>query len=93
VRKKKTIYSLEYRELVDQLRERRESLGYTQTGLASALGWPQQRVSAVESCSRRLDVMEYFEFAGALGLSREAAFKLVPAPPIGRPQRQKRRRD
>ncbi len=82
--KKKTIYSAEYRQLVDRLREKRESLGYTQTGLATALGWPQQRVSAVESCSRRLDVMEYFILTSALGLTREAALGLIPEEHLSR---------
>lgn len=81
---KKTIYSEAYRHLVDRLRERRESLGQTQTALAKAIGWPQQKLSAVEIGSRRLDVMEYFTLTTALGLSRQAALNLVPEVPRGR---------
>jgi transcriptional regulator with XRE-family HTH domain len=81
---KKTIYSEAYRHLVDRLRERRESLGHTQTALAKAIGWPQQKLSAVEIGSRRLDVMEYFTLTTALGLSRQAALNLVPEVPRGR---------
>ena len=81
---KKTIYSEAYRHLVDRLRERRESLGHTQTALATAIGWPQQKLSAVEIGSRRLDVMEYFTLTTALGLSRQAALNLVPEVPRGR---------
>ncbi len=74
---KKTIYAKEYRELVDGLRRIRKDLGLTQVALAEALGWPQQRLSAVESGSRRLDVMEYFVLADKLGLSPEKALTLI----------------
>ncbi|WP_374472704.1 helix-turn-helix domain-containing protein [Arenimonas sp.] len=74
---KKTIYAEEYRELVDALRRIRKDVGLTQASLAKALGWPQQRLSAVESGSRRLDVMEYFVLADKLGLSPEKALSLI----------------
>lgn len=74
---KKTIYAKEYRELVAGLRRIRKDLGLTQVALAESLGWPQQRVSAVESGSRRLDVMEYFVLADVLGLSPEEALALI----------------
>lgn len=75
--RKKTIYAKEYRELVDSLRQIRKDSGLTQVDLAEALGWPQQRLSAVESGSRRLDVMEYFILADKLGLSPEKALGLI----------------
>jgi transcriptional regulator with XRE-family HTH domain len=84
---KKTIYSEAYRQLVDRLRERREGLGHTQTALAKTLGWPQQKLSAVETGSRRLDVMEYFSLTHALGLSRHEALALVPEEPQRRSRR------
>ncbi len=65
----KTIYQSAYLRLVGLLRERRESLGISQTKLASHLGWPQQRISSVESGARRLDVLEFCLIASALGLS------------------------
>lgn len=65
----KTIYQSAYLRLVGLLRERRESLGISQTRLASHLGWPQQRISSVESGARRLDVLEFCLIAAALGFS------------------------
>ena len=76
---KKTIYAKEYRELVDGLRRIRKDLGLTQVALAEALGWPQQRLSAVESGSRRLDVMEYVVLADKLGLPPDRALALILA--------------
>jgi transcriptional regulator with XRE-family HTH domain len=75
--RKKTIYAKEYRELVDSLRQIRKESGLTQVTLAESLGWPQQRLSAVESGSRRLDVMEYFVLADKLGLSPDKALGLI----------------
>jgi len=78
--KKKTIYSAEYRKLVKQLREVREGLGITQASLAAELGWPQQKLSAIEAAARRLDIFEYFALGSCLGLSREQALAMIPEP-------------
>jgi DNA-binding XRE family transcriptional regulator len=63
----KTIYRAEYRLLVDALRERREALGISQSSLAKALGWTQQKVSFIETAARRMDVLEYIAVSSALG--------------------------
>ena len=73
----KTIYSTAYRLLVTRLREIREAAGISQSALAAMLGWPQQRLSAVEAGARRLDVMEFLHLTGALGLSPETAIQLA----------------
>lgn len=73
----KTIYSTAYRRLVNRLRETREAAGISQSDLAATLGWPQQRLSAMETGARRLDVMEFLHLTGALGLSPEAAIQLA----------------
>lgn len=75
----KTIYTAEYRQLVQKLRSLREAAGITQTMLSSDLGWPQQRLSAVEAGARRLDVMEFLELTSALGLSPTEAIRIVEA--------------
>ena len=73
----KTIYSVEYRRLVQQLRARREELGLTQAALSAALGWPQQRLSAIEAGARRLDVLEYLHLTARLGLPPEVAIRVA----------------
>ena len=65
----KTIYTQAYRLLVHQLRLRREALRLTQAEVAARLGWPQQRLSAVEAGARRLDVVEFIELTTHLGLA------------------------
>ena len=75
----KTIYSLANRRLVTRLREIRETAGISQSALAATLGWPQQRLSAVEAGARRLDIMEFLRLTGALGLSPEEAIQLAAA--------------
>lgn len=74
---RKTIYASNYKKLVKRLRARREEVGLSQAALASALRWPQQRVSAVEAGARRLDVLEYFAIAEALGLTRTGAMRML----------------
>lgn len=73
----KTIYSPEYRLLVQELRTLREGVGITQSALSLQLDWSQQQLSAVEAGARRLDVMEFLQLTKALGLSPEAAIKMA----------------
>ena len=65
----KTIYRDDYRGLIERLRARREQLGWPQSEVARRLGWPQQRLSAVEAGARRLDVVEFWQLTGVLGLN------------------------
>ena len=73
----KTIYRDDYSKLVERLRDRRVELGLSQSEVARTLGWPQQRMSAVEAGARRLDVIEFFQLTSALGLTASQAVKLV----------------
>ncbi|KAF1705175.1 helix-turn-helix domain-containing protein [Pseudoxanthomonas kaohsiungensis] len=73
----KTIYSEAYRQLVQDLRTLREQAGWSQTALSHEMGWPQQRLSAVEAGARRLDVLEFLQLVRALGLTPEAGIGLV----------------
>jgi transcriptional regulator with XRE-family HTH domain len=73
----KTIYRAEYRRLLAALRARREALGLSQTAVAQAVGWPQQKLSAAESGARRLDVLEFIELAGVLKLTPSRALDLA----------------
>jgi len=73
----KTIYSVEYRRLVEQLRTRREALNLSQGELAKKLGWRQQRLSAIEIGARRIVVLEFLRLAAALGLAPDRAIRLA----------------
>lgn len=73
----KTIYSAAHRKLVARLRALREDAGISQSDLARQLGWPQQRLSAVEAGARRVDVIEFLSLTGALGLTPEQAILLA----------------
>lgn len=73
----KTIYQSAYLRLVGKLRERRVSLGLSQVQLAAHLGWPQQKLSSVETGSRRLDVLEFCLITSALSLSNEEMTDLI----------------
>lgn len=69
----KTIYSEDYRLLVQFLRTEREHKSMTQVALSDLIGWPQQRLSAIEAGSRRLDVIEFVQLTRALGIPDEQA--------------------
>jgi transcriptional regulator with XRE-family HTH domain len=58
-----------YRALIDKLAAERRRLGITQEQLAARLGLHKQFVSRVELGERRLDVVEFADFALALGIS------------------------
>jgi transcriptional regulator with XRE-family HTH domain len=64
----KGIQDARYRQLIEALAAARRVAGISQVELAKALGKRQQFVSKYESGERRLDAMELFDIAGALGL-------------------------
>ena len=53
--------------------------GVTQTTLAERLGKPQSFVAKFEGLERRLDIVEFFAIADALGLARSNLFKHLDA--------------
>jgi transcriptional regulator with XRE-family HTH domain len=65
----KSIYSAEYQQVCDLLRQLRHEAGLTQVEVAEALGVPQSFVSRYESGQRRLDIVELRHVAKALGVS------------------------
>lgn len=63
----KSIYSVEYKSVIDALVAERKRAGITQSQLASKLGKPQSFVSKTESRERRLDIVEFFHICRAMG--------------------------
>jgi transcriptional regulator with XRE-family HTH domain len=57
-RQLRSIHDPEYVEIVARLRAARRRAGLTQAELAARLGRPQSYVSKVETCERRLDLLE-----------------------------------
>jgi transcriptional regulator with XRE-family HTH domain len=60
-------HSKAYRQFRLELRRAREAAGLTQIELATRLRKPQSVVSKVESGERRLDVVEFLQWAEAVG--------------------------
>ncbi len=60
------VFSTAYRTFLGCLIEARRNAGVTQVEVASRLGKPQSYVSKVERGERRLDVVEFTEWARAL---------------------------
>jgi len=63
----KTIHTNAYGLLIDSIIEARQEAGLTQQAVADRIGKPQSYVAKVERMERRLDVIEYFELAEAIG--------------------------
>ncbi|MFA5793176.1 MAG: helix-turn-helix transcriptional regulator [Candidatus Gracilibacteria bacterium] len=58
-----SIHSKDYRELIARLKEARKKAGLTQGEVAKKLNKPQSFISKIESCQRRLDILELGTFA------------------------------
>jgi transcriptional regulator with XRE-family HTH domain len=63
------------------LRERRRRADMTQYDLAAKLGRPQSYVSAIEKGQQRVSVLEFLEFAEAIGFDAPAAIRKLLAKP------------
>lgn len=59
------------------LRRERSLKGFTQTELAEKMNRPQSFVAKVEVGERRLDVVEFVEYADALGTSPTGLLQMV----------------
>ena len=62
----KSIYNSEYQNLINKLRALRLKKRWTQTQLALKLGVDQTIISKIETCERRLDVIELKNICSAL---------------------------
>jgi transcriptional regulator with XRE-family HTH domain len=62
----KSVFTATYRRFVKMLVEARTSAGLTQIELAEQIGWQQTDVSKVERGERRLDLVEFLQFADVL---------------------------
>lgn len=79
----KCIHSLLYRKIIARLRSKREECGITQKILANMLEKPQAYISKIETCERRMDIIELRAFCNVLGISiidfvKEVETELVP---------------
>ena len=65
----KTIHDQRYIEVIALLRKARERAGCTQGEIARMLGRPQSYVSKVETCERRIDVVELLQMCRIIGVT------------------------
>ena len=72
----KTIHDQRYIEVIALLRKARERTGLTQGKVAQMLGRPQSYVSKVETCERRIDVVELLQMCRVIGVT---LVEIIPA--------------
>lgn len=65
----KSIHSRLYHRIIARLRAKREGKGLTQCQLAKILNVQQTYVSKIETCERRLDILELMNICEALDIS------------------------
>ena len=58
----KSIYSKDYKEIIERLKKARIEADLSQQAVADKLGKPQSYISKIESGERRLDVAEMKKF-------------------------------
>lgn len=59
----KSVYTKDYKEIIERLKTARVEAGLSQQEVADKLGKPQSYISKIESGERRLDVAEIKKFA------------------------------
>lgn len=65
----KSIYDEDYIEIITRLRVIRTNKQITQLELANKMGKTQSFISKIESCERRLDVIEFLRWIDTLNIS------------------------
>ncbi|HEX8555935.1 MAG TPA: helix-turn-helix transcriptional regulator [Sphingomonas sp.] len=71
----KSLQATRYRPLPGMLREMREAAGLTQRELAKRLKLSHTMVHNSEVAERRVDVMEFIDWASACGVDPQVAFR------------------
>jgi len=64
----KSIHQKRYHTMIALLRGKREAIGMTQIQLAEKLNVSQTVVSKIETCERRLDVIELIDVCNAINV-------------------------
>ncbi len=64
----RTIHDNRYRDVIQRLRDARHDSGLTQSQVAGALGWDRTRLSNIETCERRIDILETYALCRTYGL-------------------------
>ena len=59
----KSVYTKDYKEIIERLKKARIEVGLAQKDVADKLGKPQSYISKIESGERRLDVAEMKKIA------------------------------
>ncbi len=59
----KSIYTKEYKIIIQKLKKARQSAGLKQNEVAKKLGKPQSYISKIESGERRIDIVELKQIA------------------------------
>jgi transcriptional regulator with XRE-family HTH domain len=72
MKSQRTIHDPEYAELIARLRAARRRARLSQAKVAEQLGKPQSFVSKVETCERRLDILEAIAFSRVLGVTLDS---------------------
>lgn len=60
---KKSIHTKQYKEIIKRVRLARLEAELSQAQVAKKLKWSQATVSNIETCERRIDILEMWELA------------------------------
>lgn len=73
----KSVFSGSHRFLVEVLIDARKAAGLTQAQVAARVGKDQSFMSLIEGSQRRVDVLEFYALAKAMGADPVELFKAV----------------
>lgn len=65
----KSIHQTRYHIMIALLRQKRELAGITQIQLSNKLGVSQTIISKIETCERRIDVIELIDICNVINVS------------------------
>jgi len=75
----KSIFTAEYKRLLEWIRSRRQKSGLTMREVSRTLKIPHSWVGKVETGERRLDILEYVKLCRVIGANPAAGLALLSA--------------
>ena len=73
----KSIYSANYKKLLDWLREERLTKGMSMRELAEKMDCPHSLIGKIEQGERRLDVVEYVQYCSELDIDPKIGIDVI----------------
>lgn len=79
IRKMRSIHNKRYKAIIAFIKEKRKATGITQKEMAKKIHLRQNVISKIETCERRMDLLEMLSYCKAINISLSEVIRRLEA--------------